>query len=285
MKFLKVHGLGNDFILVDAREEKGLPGTGEELANLAVKLCDRNFGIGADGFVLIKKAYDADIYMQIINSDGSEAEMCGNAIRCAARYVYEKGEVGGNILRIQTLAGIMVPEIISESDGVFSVKVDMGEPILGRSLIPMKGSPGMVVGEALQLEGNTFNITAVSMGNPHCVIFIEDIKNVPLNVLGPKIETHSAFPKKINVEFVQVLNNEEVIMRVWERGAGYTLACGTGACAAAVACVLNNRTGRQVKVNLKAGSLLINWSEENNRVYMTGPAEFVYSGELLVRQK
>lgn len=285
MKFLKVHGLGNDFILVDARKEKNLPETGEELANLAVKLCDRNFGIGADGLVLIKKAYDADIYMQIINSDGSEAEMCGNAIRCSARYVYENGEVEGNTLRIQTMAGIMVPEIIAEKDGVFSVKVDMGEPILERSLIPMKGSPGVVVGEVLHTEGDTFNITAVSMGNPHCVIFVNDIKSVPLNVWGPKIETHTAFPKKTNVEFVQVLNNEEVTMRVWERGAGYTLACGTGACAASVACILNNHTGRQVKVNLKAGSLLINWSEENNRIYMTGPAEVVYCGELTVRQK
>ncbi|MFZ5633389.1 MAG: diaminopimelate epimerase [Bacillota bacterium] len=283
MNFLKVHGLGNDFVLVDAREEKDLPADPEELSKLAVRVCDRYFGIGADGLVLIRDADDADVYMQILNSDGSEAEMCGNVIRCVARYVFEKGQVRGNSLRIKTLAGIMVPEIIARNGRVKSVKVDMGEPVLERSLIPMRGEPGRVVNEPLQWEKKTFMVTAVSMGNPHCVIFVRDIKKVPLAVWGPGLETHPAFPRKTNVEFIQVLNDEEVNMRVWERGAGPTLACGTGACAAAVACVLNNRTGRKVKVNLQAGHLLIEWKKENNRVYLTGPAEFVFKGEYPLR--
>lgn len=279
MRFLKVHGLGNDFVLVDAREEKDLPSDPEDLKRLAVEVCSRNFGIGADGLVLIRQAEDADIYMQIINSDGSEAEMCGNAIRCAARYVYEKGRVRGGSLRIKTPAGIMVPEIIARDGRVEAVRVDMGEPVLERSRIPMLGSPGRVVGEPLQWEGRTFRVTAVSMGNPHCVVFVRDVGEVPLALWGPGLESHPAFPRKTNVEFVQVLNSEEVIMRVWERGSGHTLACGTGACAAAVASILNGHTGRRVKVRLAAGHLLIEWKEDNNRIYMTGPAQLVFKGE------
>jgi diaminopimelate epimerase len=282
MKFLKVHGLGNDFILVDAREEKDLPAAAEGLAELAVKVCDRNFGIGADGLVLIREADDADIYMQIINSDGSAAEMCGNAIRCAAGYMYERGEIRENILHVKTLAGIKVPEIIARNGREVLVRVDMGEPVLERQRIPMLGEPGAVIGEPLQVEGHTFKVTAVSMGNPHCVIFTDDVEAVPLAAWGPKIEAHPAFPRKTNVEFVQVLDREEINMRVWERGAGPTLACGTGACASVVAGVLNNLTARKVRVNLRAGALQIEWCQGDNRVYMTGPAEIVYSGEYLL---
>lgn len=283
MNFLKVHGLGNHFVLVDAREARELPEGFEELAGLAVKICDRNFGVGADGLVLLKQAEDADVYMQIFNSDGSEAEMCGNAIRCAARYLYEKGLARGNSLRIKTLAGIMVPEIISMGGREIMVRVDMGEPVLERKLIPMIGDPGMVVGEPLEWEGNSFRVTAVSMGNPHCVIFTGDVEKVPLTLWGPGIENHPSFPGKTNVEFVQVLNRGEVYMRVWERGAGPTLACGTGACACVVACILNGLTDRTVRVLLKAGHLHIEWKEENNRVYMTGPAEVVFRGEYYVK--
>ncbi|MHB8917304.1 MAG: diaminopimelate epimerase [Desulfocucumaceae bacterium] len=283
MNFLKVHGLGNDFVLVDSSEERDLPEGAEELAGLAVKICDRNFGVGADGLVLLKPAEDADVYMQIFNSDGSEAEMCGNAIRCAARYLYEKGLARGNSLRIKTLAGIMVPEIISLGGREIMVRVDMGEPVLERKLIPMIGDPGMVVGEPLEWEGNSFRVTAVSMGNPHCVIFTGDVEKVPLALWGPGIENHPAFPGKTNVEFVQVLNRGEACMRVWERGAGPTLACGTGACACAVACILNGLTDRNVRVFLKAGHLHIEWKEENNRIYMTGPAEVVFRGEYYLR--
>ncbi|MFZ5651659.1 MAG: diaminopimelate epimerase [Bacillota bacterium] len=283
MRFLKVHGLGNDFVLVDAREEKALPADREGLAELAVRVCHRNFGVGADGLVLVREAADADIYMQIFNSDGSEAEMCGNVIRCVARYVHEKGQVRGNSLRIKTLAGIMVPEILTDNGRVVSVRVDMGAPVLERSIIPMKGDPGLVVSEPLRVGNNTFTVTAVSMGNPHCVIFVKDVDKVPLNIWGRKIETHPAFPRKTNVEFVQVISRSEVAMRVWERGAGYTMACGTGACAVVVAGVLNGCTGRIVKVNVEAGPLHVEWKEENNRVYMTGPAEIVFSGDYPVR--
>ena len=279
MKFFKVHGLGNDFVLVDAREEKDLPESNKELSNLAVKVCDRNFGIGADGFVLVKDTPEADILMKIFNSDGTEAEMCGNVIRCVAKYIYEKGQIRGNSLRIKTLAGIMIPEIITSNGRVVLIKVDMGEPILERSRIPMEGSPGQVVAEPLKVGENTFTITAVSMGNPHCVVFVKNVEKVPLALWGRKIEVHPDFLKKTNVEFVQVLNKEEVTMRVWERGAGFTLACGTGACAAAVASVLNHHTGRNIRVNLSAGWLQIEWKEDNNRVYMTGPAEIVFSGQ------
>ncbi len=279
MNFLKVHGLGNDFVLVDAREEKDLPADPEELRRLAVRICHRNFGIGADGLVLIRQAGDAHIYMQVFNSDGSEAEMCGNAIRCAARYMYERGQVQGNSLRIKTLAGIMVPEIITRDGRVAAVRVDMGEPVLERPEIPMLGGPGRAVDDPLQWEGVTFAVTAVSMGNPHCVVFVPDVEKVPLTLWGPGIETHPAFPLRTNVEFVQVLGREEVAMRIWERGAGPTMACGTGACAAAVASVLKGYTGRRVRVKLPAGHLLVEWREDNNRVYMTGPAEFVFKGE------
>lgn len=283
MKFLKVHGLGNDFVLVDAREEKDLPKSGSELAELAVRVCDRHFGIGADGLVLIKESKAADINMQIFNSDGSEAEMCGNVIRCAARYIFEKGQLKGKHLHIETLAGIMVPEIITSGDRVESVRVDMGEPVLERSLIPMEGDPGPVVSEPLRVGENTFTVTALSMGNPHCVIFVKDIEKVPLVVWGRKIENHPAFPRKTNVEFVQVVNRGEIMMKVWERGAGHTLACGTGACAAAVACAMNNLTGRKVIVGLQAGSLLIEWDKDSGRVYMTGPAEVAFRGEYPLR--
>ena len=279
MKFSKVHGLGNDFVLVDAREVKDLPLDPDQLKKLSIKICHRNFGIGADGLVLLNHSDDADVSMQIINSDGSEAEMCGNAIRCVARYVYEKGQAKERCLRIQTMAGIMVPEIILLNDQVIGVRVDMGEPILERSKIPMLGAPGQVVGESLHWDGKTFGITGVSMGNPHCIIFVPDIDEVPLSTWGPGIENQPIFPKKTNVEFVQVLNHSEILMRVWERGAGPTLACGTGSCAAVVAGVLNGLTGRRVKVNLAAGSLDIEWKEDNNRVYMTGPTEFVFEGE------
>jgi diaminopimelate epimerase len=279
LKFLKVHGLGNDFVLVDAREERDLPKSDKDLADLAIKVCDRHFGIGADGLVLIKDSETADVCMRIYNSDGSEAEMCGNVIRCVARYIYEKGQASGNSLHIETLAGIMVPEIITSNGLVKSVRVGMGKPVLERSLIPMEGEPGPVVSEPLRVGENTFTVTAVSMGNPHCIIFVKDIDKVPLSVWGRKIETHPAFPKKTNVEFVQVVNREEIIMRVWERGAGHTLACGTGACAAAVACALNSLTGKKVKVHLEAGSLLVEWHEDG-KVSMTGPAEFVFRGEI-----
>jgi len=275
LRFTKVHGLGNDFILVDAAVEKELP---EDPSGLAVQVCNRHFGVGADGLVLIKPGDKADIAMRIINSDGSEAEMCGNAIRCVARYAYERGLVNKTVLRVETAAGIMVPELVMEKGKVKAVRVDMGEPRLEREEIPMTGPAGRVVNEPLQAGEDCFFITAVSMGNPHCVIFVPDAAAVALDTLGPRLETHPAFPRKTNVEFVQVLNVKELRMRVWERGAGPTMACGTGACASAVAAALNGHTGRQVRVHLSAGALDIEWAVDNH-VYMTGPAEEVFTGE------
>lgn len=275
MRFTKVQGLGNDFILVNGFEENiNL----EEFPALAVRMCDRHFGVGADGLVPLLPSALADVNMRIFNSDGSEAEMCGNVIRCAAKYLYEHGVVKKNKIRVETLAGIMVPELIIEEGRVKLVRVDMGEPRLDRPDIPMNGPPGRVLDEPMEVDGITYRITAVSMGNPHCIIFVPDVEQVPLHVAGPRLEVHQAFPRKTNVEFIQVLNREEVKMKVWERGAGETMACGTGACAAAVAAALNGLTGRRVLVHLQTGALLIEWAD-NNHVFMTGPAEEVFTGE------
>lgn len=257
---------------------EGLP---DDYITLAPKMCDRRFGIGADGLVLLLDSGVADVRMRIINSDGSEAEMCGNAIRCVAKYLYEHGIVRKDEIKVETLAGIIVPQIIQKNGRVEAVRVDMGAPRLERQEIPMLGTPGQVVNEPLQVNGQTFKITAVSMGNPHCVIFVPDLSVIPLNQIGPQIETHPAFPRKTNVEFVQVLSPTEVRMMVWERGAGPTMACGTGACAVATAGVLNGLTARSVTVHLPGGSLHIEWAD-NGRLYMTGPAEEVFNGEYIV---
>ncbi|MGB9803020.1 diaminopimelate epimerase [Desulfofundulus sp.] len=278
MQFFKVHGLGNDFILIDLiRNEDWSDGV--DLSETARQLCHRNFGIGADGLVLVRKSSRADAFMQIINADGSEAEMCGNAIRCVARYLYERGGIKKEVLRVETRAGVMVLRLVLEGRRLAAVRVDMGIPRLQRQEIPMIGPPGRVLNEPLVLEGQTFHITAVSMGNPHCILFVPDVEQVDIYYLGPKLEKHPLFPRKTNVEFVQVLNRGEVRVRVWERGAGPTLACGTGACATVVAGVLNNYTDRVVKVHLPGGTLLIEWMEDEH-LYMTGPAEEVFCGQI-----
>lgn len=278
MNFTKMHGLGNDFILIDCTDESNSVPS-EHYDSLSRQLCDRHFGVGADGVLLVLPSTQADIRMRIINSDGSEAEMCGNGIRCFARYVYEQGIVPKDVMTIETLAGIMVPRILLGDDGqVAQVEVDMGEPILEKAEIPMVGS-GRAVAETIEIEEKPFQITAVSMGNPHCVIFVEDAKNFPIEYWGPRIERSAYFPRKTNVEFVQVLNEQEVIMRVWERGAAVTLACGTGACATTVACVLNGKTDRQIRLHLDGGDLQVRWDADNNHLYMTGPAEAVFQGQ------
>ncbi|HWJ02419.1 MAG TPA: diaminopimelate epimerase, partial [Verrucomicrobiae bacterium] len=239
MKFTKMHGLGNDFIFVEyfnnPRPELDFPA-------LSVKLCDRNFGIGGDGLVLVLPSTIADARMQIFNSDGSEPEMCGNAIRCFAKYLYERGLVTSNPMQVETLRGVLTLELQIADGVVETVRVDMGEPILAPALIPTTGVGEMILNHRLDVEGQEYQITAVSMGNPHCVTFVDDAKAVNLSEKGPKLETHDFFPRNTNVEFVQVIDRSQVIMRVWERGAGPTLACGTGACATAVACVLNDKT-------------------------------------------
>ncbi len=273
IKFTKMHGIGNDYLYIDARRKK--------IANvekLAVAMSDRHFGVGADGIILILNSDVADFKMRIFNADGSEAEMCGNGIRCFAKYLFDHGLTKKKKVSVETLAGVKYMNLYTRHNKVDKVSVDLGEPILLRERIPMKGDPGMVIEELLQVDGVKFNITAVSMGNPHCVIYVEDVKSFPVEKYGPMIENHPIFPKRTNVEFVQVVNDHEVIQRTWERGSGETMACGTGASAVTVAGVLTKRTGRKSVVHLAGGNLEIEWSESDNHVYLTGPAVEVFEG-------
>ncbi len=275
LQFTKVQGLGNDFVIVDGTTEQI-----NDYAAAAVKLCDRHFGIGADGLVVVLPSETADFRMRIFNSDGSEAEMCGNVTRCFAKYLYEHGLTTKTRMTIETLAGIIGPELKFDQAGkVSAVRVDMGKPRLKRAEIPMHGpAEDQVINESLTVNGEEYFITCVSMGNPHCIIFVQDVAALPLEKIGPAIETHPAFPRKINVEFIQVLNDQEMIMRVWERGAGVTLACGTGASAALAAAVLNGKTGPQATIHLDGGDLLLEWNRESGHIFKTGPAEEVFTG-------
>ncbi len=266
--FTKMQGTGNDFILVDGIRQKV-----ENLEEHARLLCDRRFGIGADQLLLIRSSEKADFRMQIFNSDGSEVEMCGNGIRCFAKYLRDRGSTDKEVIQVETPAGIITPSIHGDS-----VSVDMGAPILTGPDIPVK-MEGKVIAKPIQVDGEEYIITCVSMGNPHCVIKVEDVDAFPVEKVGPKIEVHPLFPKRINVEFVQILNDEEIKMRVWERGAGETLSCGTGACASTVASALNRWTGRKVRVHLKGGNLNVEW-DKNDRVTLSGPAEEVFSGQI-----
>ncbi len=276
MNFTKMHGLGNDFIVIAG--EKELPANVDQLA---VQLCNRFFGIGADGLVYILPSELADYKMRIINSDGSEAEQCGNAIRCVSKYVYDRGMANKEEITIETLgAGVQQVQLTVKSGKVAAVRVDMGEPILNGLQVPTTVDRNPVIQHPIEVDGREFRFTAVSMGNPHCVIYVDDAVNFDLNTWGPKLEAHPMFPKKINVEFTTVKNRGYADMRVWERGAGPTLACGTGACATLVSSVLNGLTDRMATISLKGGDLLIEWSEADNHVYMTGPAEEVFNGTL-----
>lgn len=279
MKFYKYTGLGNDFVFVDGQEACRLLASQEPftVAETARRICHRRFGVGADGLVLLLPSEKADVQMRIWNADGSEAEMCGNASRCVALHWNAQGWAQKKQVVLDTLAGLIYTEIIDESAGL--VRVNMGTPRLKRAQIPMIGAPEeTAVGVELDAAGHHFTGTAVSMGNPHVVIFAEDINRVPLEEWGPQLEKHAAFPQKTNVEFVQVIDSHTVRMRVWERGAGITMACGTGACATAVACVLNNKTNTEVTVKLDGGDLQIAWPTRQ-QIFMTGPARLVYTGE------
>ncbi|MDO4543874.1 MAG: diaminopimelate epimerase [Clostridia bacterium] len=273
MNFFKVHGLGNDFILIDARE---LPS--HDWAALAKKCCDRHTGIGADGILLVQNSSVADTRMRIFNSDGSEAEMCGNGIRCFARYVYERGIVSGKIFSVETLAGLMMPEIVERDGKFFGVRVDMGEPKLDCEDIPVTGS-GRCVNRELEVLGKKLNFTSVLMGVPHTYVYVDEIDPRAVETLGAAIECAEAFPRRTNVNFVRVIDRNKIEMRTFERGCGPTLACGTGASGAAVANVLTGRGQGEIDVLLKLGSLHTEWAE-NNHVYMTGPAEFVFEGKM-----
>jgi diaminopimelate epimerase len=274
MKFTKMHGLGNDFIIVTG--ESQLP---EQAAELAIKLCDRFFGIGADGLVYILPSEKADFMMRIMNSDGSEAEQCGNAIRCVSKYVYDHDFIQQTEITIETIgAGKQKVQLFLKDGKVDTVRVDMGQPILKGTEVPTTVDQDVVKDYPIVVDGREFHFTAVSMGNPHCVIYVDDAINMDLQTWGPKLETHPMFPRKINVEFVTVKSRDYADMRVWERGAGPTLACGTGACATLVASVLNGVTDREATISLKGGNLFIEWNEADNHVYMTGPAQEVYKG-------
>jgi diaminopimelate epimerase len=273
MQFWKMHGIGNDFIVVDNRDG----GVGDSAAaDLARRLCERRFSVGADGLLLVSNSRIADARMRIFNSDGSEAEMCGNGIRCFAKYCYETGIVRKSVMSIETLAGVKKAWLTVEKDVVATVKVDMGSPVWEKRAIPMVGS-GICANEDLLVDGRVYKITCLSVGNPHCVVFVSDVTEFPVGVVGPKIETHSTFPNKTNVEFVQILNNSELKVRVWERGCGETAACGTGACASVAAANVLKKTGENVTVHLAGGDLNV---EYRGRLFMSGPAVKVFEGHL-----
>ncbi|MDU4698116.1 MULTISPECIES: diaminopimelate epimerase [Paenibacillus] len=276
MEFTKMHGLGNDFLVFYG--EHVLP---DNVSELAIRWCDRYFGVGGDGLVFILPSDKADFKMRIINSDGTEAEQCGNAIRCVSKYVYDRGLINKEHVTIETLgAGVQQVTLQVENGTVKTVRVDMGEPILDGLTVPTTLDQNPVLGQPIETNGQEFTFTAVSMGNPHCVIYVDDAPNFDLATWGPKLEVHPYFPRKINVEFATVTNRQRVEMRVWERGAGPTLACGTGACATLVSSVLNGLTDRAAWIGLKGGDLFIEWDERDNHVYMTGPAEAVYEGSI-----
>lgn len=273
MQFTKYHGLGNDFILIDNRQNAEPCLSPEE----AVQWCDRNFGIGADGVIFaLSPQPGTDYTMRIFNSDGSEPEMCGNGIRCLAKFLADLEGVQEKQYRIHTLAGVMVPTL--GGDG--QVRVDMGEPRLLAAQIPttLSTAEEWVVEQPLEVAGQSWAVTCVSMGNPHCITFVDDVAAIPLTEIGPQFEHHAAFPQRTNTEFIQVVARDYLKMRVWERGAGATLACGTGACASLVAGVLTGRSDRQAQLELPGGNLLIEWSETDNHIYMTGPALRVFAG-------
>ncbi|MDH4199848.1 MAG: diaminopimelate epimerase [Spirochaetia bacterium] len=278
MRFAKLEGLGNDYLFTE-----DIPKNPSRAARL---LCDRHYGIGADGLVLIMPPDnpEADVMIRIFNPDGSEAEMCGNALRCLGKYLYDRGKTTKQELLVETLKGL-VPTVLMVRDGrVYRVKADMGEPILQRAKIPMQCAPGeeeqQVMNEKIYLDNmQTFEFTAVSLGNPHCIIWVDNVDSFAVEKFGPIIETYSLFPNRINVEFLEMVDEDVVKQRTWERGVGETLACGTGASAAVVAGVLSGKIKRKSKVELKGGVLEIYWSEKDNHVYMTGPCKDVFEGE------
>jgi len=278
LRLTKMHGTGNDYLFINTFDEDL---TDVDLKQLARVLSDRHFGIGSDGMILVEPSKVANFKMRIFNSDGSEAEMCGNGIRCFAKYVYERGMTTQKKLEVETLAGIIRPKLFLEGRKVKRVQVDMGKPRLGRAEIPMSGKPETepVIGERIRVAGERYEITCVSMGNPHCVLFVDNVDKFPVSKVGPQIENHNLFPKRTNVEFVQISSNSDIKMRVWERGAGETLACGTGASAAVVAGNLNGKLARTVTVRLLGGDLTVEWLG-NEHVMLTGPAEEVFTAEV-----
>lgn len=276
MKFTKMHGIGNDYIYINCFKEKV-----EDPNSLAIKLSDRHFGIGGDGIVLILPSEVADFKMRMFNADGSEGKMCGNATRCIGKYVYENGLTDKTEITLETLAGIKELKLKLNDNIVEEIEVNMGKAILESKEIPVISNKETVVNETVSIDNVEYKITCVSMGNPHCITFMDNIDDLDLKDIGPKFENNPIFPERVNTEFVEIIDEKTVKMRVWERGSGETFACGTGACAVTVACVLNNlcKTNEEITVKLLGGELKIKYLD-NGLVYMTGPAEFVYEGRI-----
>lgn len=280
MKFTKMHGIGNDYVYVNCLEE-----TVQNPSQVAKFVSDRHFGIGSDGLILIKPSKVADFEMDMYNADGSRGEMCGNAMRCVGKYVYEYGLTDKTNISVNTLSGIKYLNLYAVDGIVETVRVDMGKPELVAKHIPILSEKEKILNEEIIVEGVSYHITGVSMGNPHVVVYLDDIENLDIETIGPKFEHHACFPNRINTEFAKVIDEHTIKMRVWERGSGETLACGTGACAVAVASILNGYTKEQVTVQLLGGDLQIEWDREADKVYMTGPATIVFDGEVSSESK
>lgn len=277
MKFTKMHGIGNDYVYVN--------GFTEQIANpseVAIKISDRHYGIGSDGLIIIKPSDKADFTMEMYNADGSQGAMCGNGMRCVAKYVYDYGLTDKTSFSVDTLAGIKYPEVTVENGKVSLIKVNMGQPILKPEQIPVKLGGETCIDQPIMVDGAEYRITCVSMGNPHGIVYMDDIEHLEIEKIGPKFEFHEAFPDRVNTEFVKVIDRKTLQMRVWERGSGETLACGTGACAVAVASILNGLADDDVTVKLAGGDLHIRWDREENLVYMTGTATTVFDGEIAI---
>ena len=275
MRFTKMHGCGNDYVYVNLFEEKV-----ENPAEVSIKVSDRHFGIGSDGLITIGPSDKEDFRMHIYNADGSEAEMCGNGIRCVAKYVYDHKLTDKTEITVETGAGVLTLILFPKDGKVEQVRVDMGEPILTPAEIPVVADGDKVIDEPIEVGGKTWNMTCVSMGNPHAVVFVDDTASFPLETYGPLFENHERFPKRTNTEFVQIISRTEANMRVWERGSAETWACGTGTCACVMACILNGKTEDKVLVHLRGGDLTIEYDRATNHVFMTGPATEVFSGEI-----
>lgn len=277
MKFTKMQGLGNDYVYVNCFKEKI-----ENPSEVAVKVSNRNFGVGSDGLIMINPSKVADFEMEMYNADGSRGEMCGNGIRCVGKYVYDYGLTDKTSISVETLGGIKYLDFTVEDGKVKLVKVDMGSPEFVPANIPIVADGESVIDAPIIVDGEEYRMTGVSMGNPHTVVYIDDVQGLEIEKIGPKFENHDRFPKRINTEFARVIDRNTVEMRVWERGSGETLACGTGACAVAVASILNGFTEDKVTVKLLGGDLQIEWNREENKVYMTGPAEVSFEGEIIL---
>ena len=275
MKFTKMHGIGNDYVYVNCFKE-----TVEHPSEVAIKVSDRHFGIGSDGLILIKPSEVADGKMEMYNADGSQGAMCGNGIRCVAKYMYDYGITDKTSISVETKSGIKYLDLTIKDGKVDTVKVNMGTPILKAADIPVRSEKEQVIDEPVMVDGKEWKITCVSMGNPHAITYIDDVKNLEIEKIGPKFENHEIFSDRVNTEFVHVIDRNTVEMRVWERGSGETLACGTGACAVAVSSILNGLTEEEVTVKLLGGDLKIFWDRTENKVYMTGSATTVFDGEI-----